>query len=102
MFQTISAGQLEAYLEGSSRFTLLDVRDRDSYDAGHLEGAVNIPLEELEMRVDEIRRDQPVIVYCGHGSRSMQAARFLDQQGYRAASVVGGLSYYRGAHFIGS
>ena len=100
MFQTISVGQLEAYLEGSSRFTLLDVRDAGAFDAGHLAGAVNIPLEELEMRVTEISRDRPVIVYCGYGSRSMQAARFLDRLGYRAASVVGGLSYYRGNHFI--
>lgn len=100
MFQTISARQLEAYMEDSRRFTLLDVRDAGAFDAGHLDGAVNIPLEELEMRMAEISRDRPVIVYCGYGSRSMQAARLLDQMGYRAASVVGGLSYYRGKHFI--
>ena len=98
MFQTISVRQLEAYLESRSRFTLLDVRDRDAYDGSHLEGAVNIPLEELELRVHELSRDRPVIIYCGHGSRSMQAARFLDERGYHAASVVGGLSYYRGVH----
>ena len=98
MFQTISVRQLEAYLDGSSRFTLLDVRDRDAYDGSHLEGAVNIPLEELELRVHELSRDRPVIIYCGHGSRSMQAARFLDERGYHAVSVVGGLSYYRGVH----
>ena len=100
MFQTISAWQLEAYLDEKRQFTLLDVRDEAAFYEGHLEGAVNIPLEELEMRADEISRDRPVIVYCGHGSRSMQAARFLDQLGYRAASVVGGLAYYRGSHFI--
>ena len=101
MFQTISVRQLEKYLANGSWFTLLDVQDGFAFGERHLRGAVNIPLEELEWRVSEIPRNRPVIVYCGYGGRSMQAARFLDSLGYRAASVVGGLSYYRGAHLTG-
>ncbi|MBQ7797324.1 MAG: rhodanese-like domain-containing protein [Lachnospiraceae bacterium] len=100
MFETISMRQLEALLDRGGVFTLLDVRDMMSFWAGHLEGAVNIPLEELEMRTGEIPKDRPVIIYCGHGSRSLLAARLLDGLGFHAVSTAGGLSYYRGRHFV--
>lgn len=100
MVQTISMKQLEEMLESGRRFTLLDVRDPAAFGSGHLSGAVNIPLEELEERVDEIAKERPVLIYCGHGSRSLLAARLLDGYGFRAVSVLGGLSYYRGRHFV--
>lgn len=102
MFQTISMKQLETYLESRLDFTLLDVRDRCEFAGGHLMGAVNIPLEELEIRTGEISRDRPVIVYCAHGSKSLMAARFLDRMGFCVAAAAGGLSYYRGRFFLSS
>ena len=53
MFQTISMRQLEEILNRGGDFVLLDVRDREEYERGHLEGAVNLPLSEIE-QADEI------------------------------------------------
>lgn len=103
MFQTISMRQLEAMLSrnaGPRDFLLVDVRSREEYGVGHLAGAVNIPMDELEMRTAEIPRDRPVVVYCAFGSHSMMAARFLDRCGYRVINTAGGLAYYRGTHFL--
>lgn len=100
MIWTISMGQLEEYLDSGRKFTLLDVRDSWSFQSGHLEGAVNIPLEELEERAEELDLNQPVLIYCGHGSRSLLAARLLDSLGFDACSAMGGLSYYRGRHLV--
>ena len=102
MFQTISMRQLEAMLNrnaGPRDFLLVDVRPREEYAVGHLAGAVNIPMDELEMRTAEISRNRPV-VYCAFGSHSMMAARFLDRCGYRVINTAGGLAYYRGTHFL--
>lgn len=100
MFQTISMKQLETYLERGLEFTLLDVRDRCEFAEGHLMGAVNIPMEELEIRTAELTRNRPVIIYCAHGSKSLMAARFLDRMGFCVAAAAGGLAYYRGRFYM--
>lgn len=98
MFRMISMSQLETYLGQERDFTLLDVRSRAEFEQNRLEGAINIPLEELNMRYQTIPRDRPVVVYCAHGGQSMQAARMLARLGFDAVNADGGLTYYRGSH----
>lgn len=69
---------------------LLDVREPHEYAAGHLEGAVNVPLSELRRRVDEIPRDREVWVYCAAGQRAYFAQRLLLQRGVSAKNLSGG------------
>lgn len=100
MFQTISMSQLEAILDAGGDFTLADVREREEYERGHLEGAVSLPLSELEKAPEILPRGKTVIVYCSHGGNSILAARELSGLGYHVVNTYGGLSYYRGCHFI--
>ena len=61
---------------------LVDVRSPWEFEAGHLPGAVNIPLETVTSHLDEFRQfDRPVIVYCRSGARSGMAVQLLQQQG---------------------
>lgn len=69
---------------------LIDVRQPDEYDAGHVPGAVLIPLSEVALRISEVPRDGPVHVICHLGNRSDRAAQFLRQRGIDAYSVTGG------------
>jgi rhodanese-related sulfurtransferase len=69
---------------------VLDVRNPDEYESGHVSGAVLIPLPELGNRRDEIPEGDPVYVICAMGGRSLQATKAMVQAGYRAVSVVGG------------
>lgn len=62
--------------------TLLDVRTPREFAAGHLEGAVNIPITELADRRAEVPTDHDVVVYCQSGGRSAAAARDLTAHGY--------------------
>jgi phage shock protein E len=72
---------------------LVDVRTPDEFMAGHIPGAVNIPLQELEHRLRELEpKGQPVVVYCRSGSRSGSAARLLESAGYRAVFDLGPLN----------
>jgi len=69
---------------------VLDVRNADEYAAGHVSGAVLIPLNELGGRVAEIPDGDPLYVICAVGGRSLTAAQALVRAGYSALSVAGG------------
>jgi rhodanese-related sulfurtransferase len=61
---------------------LLDVREDDEWQAGHIEGAVHIPMSGLMQRVDEVPKDREVVVVCKVGGRSAQVTAFLRQRGW--------------------
>jgi NADPH-dependent 2,4-dienoyl-CoA reductase/sulfur reductase-like enzyme/rhodanese-related sulfurtransferase len=76
------------------RVFLLDVRDPSEFKAGHVEGAVNIPLNDLRQRMEEVPKDREVWTYCFVGQRSYYAARALGQYGYDIKSLSGGYKTY--------
>ena len=76
-----------AHAEGA---VVLDVRNPDEYEAGHVPGAKLIPLGELASRQEEIPEGDPIYVVCASGNRSLKATRAMLQAGYRAVSVAGG------------
>jgi rhodanese-related sulfurtransferase len=70
--------------------TLLDVRSRQEFAERHIEGSLNIPVEELKRRFDEVGpRDQPVIVYCHTGARAGFAVQMLRHAGFRRVHNLG-------------
>ncbi|MFZ4828623.1 MAG: rhodanese-like domain-containing protein [Phototrophicaceae bacterium] len=72
----------------------IDVREVHEYEDGFAQGAINIPLSELQMRIAEIPTDKPVVLICQRGGRSMNAAAFLAGTNNYAAivNVDGGTS----------
>lgn len=77
--------------------TVVDVREPEEYEAGHVPGARLIPLGELAERADELPRNQRVHLICASGNRSLQAARWLSSAGYDAVSVAGGTKAWQDA-----
>lgn len=62
--------------------TIVDVRSEGEYAMGHVEGSINIPLDQVPGRVDDFKEmSRPIIVCCASGNRSGQAQMFLQQQG---------------------
>ena len=79
----------------SSGVILLDVREKDEYEAGHAVGALSIPLSELNERISEIDKSVELNIICKSGGRSAQATMALNQAGYKATNVRGGsLEWY--------
>ncbi|ADN76850.1 Rhodanese domain protein [Ferrimonas balearica DSM 9799] len=76
---------------------LVDVRTPGEFAAGHLPGAINIPLDQLPGRLDELgdSKSQPIVVYCRSGNRSGQALNWLSRQGYQQVQNGGGLEEMR-------
>jgi rhodanese-related sulfurtransferase len=70
---------------------LIDVRQPEEYTEAHVPGAVLLPLGEVPARFDEVPRDRgAVYVICRSGARSLQAATFLQEQGFDVVNVTGG------------
>ncbi len=73
-----------------SRSLLLDVREKSEYEAGHIEGAIHLPLSQLRVRAGELPKDQEIIIYCQIGLRGYVAYRMLKQLGYKVKNLSGG------------
>jgi rhodanese-related sulfurtransferase len=69
--------------------SLIDVRTPEEYSAKHVDGAKNIPVDEIDTRLSEIPKDKPVVVYCHSGGRSATAAKVLRGAGYDVIDVGG-------------
>lgn len=94
--ETISAREIDRYIYDKS-YILIDVRKPSEYRKMHIRGAVCIPYEYLLQRMKGLGRAVPIL-YCDRGGLSMQAARELEEHGYPAISVVGGIQAYRGRY----
>jgi phage shock protein E len=87
----IRSGDARRLVEEGAR--LVDVRSPLEFESGHLPGAVNIPLPELERRIAELEpRERAIVVYCASGARSAQARRVLSARGFALVRNLGPMS----------
>ena len=84
---------IEEYKE-TANAALIDVREPNEYKAGHIPGAKNIPLSEIE--TISIDKNQLLYVYCLRGARSRKAVSILKKKGYMNVISIGGIKRYRG------
>jgi rhodanese-related sulfurtransferase len=88
----ISPQDLKARLDRKEAPTLLDVRQDWETQLCRLPNAVHIPIEELELRVDELNPQDDIVVYCHQGVRSAAVAEYLRSLGFRSVrNLTGGL-----------
>jgi rhodanese-related sulfurtransferase len=73
---------------------LVDVRDANEFQTGHVPGAINLPLNQIRHRLGELPRDREVWLYCGVGQRAYYAARVLMQNGFHVKTLPGGFCTY--------
>ena len=72
---------------------MIDVRTDEEWNAGHIEGAIHIPLSEIERDIEnyEISKDEEILLYCRSGNRSGRAKVILDELGYTNTTNIGGI-----------
>lgn len=88
--------EVQRRLERGEKLNLLDVRERDEWESGHLPGARHIPLGFLQARYGELDPDEETIVICRSGNRSALACAFLASMGYKVANMQGGMNEWEG------
>jgi rhodanese-related sulfurtransferase/rubrerythrin len=96
--KSLAPGEVKAVLDKDKKgeFLLLDVRQPEEYEDGHIPGAILIPLGELEARQEELERDKKIVAYCRSGHRSMAAAIALCGLGFKDVHhLEGGILNWR-------
>ena len=89
--QFVDSAQAHRLVEDGAR--LIDVRSPSEYASGHIDGARNIPLDQIGSRTNDVgRKDAPVVVYCRSGMRSAQAKSKLEAAGFTQVYNLGGMS----------
>ena len=78
----ITATEAWNLIQDVEELVILDVRTQEEYDAGHIEGAILIPVLELSDRLDELDKGSELLVYCRTGNRSSSAVEILENAGF--------------------
>jgi rhodanese-related sulfurtransferase len=87
----ISAEETQARIKSKQPPFVLDVRQPEEYQAGHIAGAKIIPLNQLGSRLNDLPRDREIVCVCRSGSRSGAATRQLQAAGYTCFNLSGGM-----------
>src|SRR2546422_1827560 len=95
MTNELTPAELKARLDERAPLVLLDVRQDWETKLCRLENAVHIPIEEIELRTDELNAADEIVVYCHQGVRSAAVADYLRQRGFRnVKNLLGGLDHW--------
>lgn len=98
-FQHLSINQLIQMQASSTDIQIVDIRDSESFEAGHIANATNLTNENLAAYIGNADMDKPLIVVCYHGISSQNAAQYLNEQGFdEVYSLDGGFQAWREAN----
>lgn len=102
MIENIHTGKVKQFyidelenLPADGSITLLDTRTNEEFQFGHVEGAMNIPVDDLRDNLAKLPKDKPVYVVCQTGLRSYIACRILSQNGFDCYNLAGGFGHYQ-------
>lgn len=90
MSASISVVELQHQLPGQAQ--LVDVRSASEFAAGHIPGAMNIPMDQIETRLDDLRPDTPLVLICQAGKRARMTAGLLEPCQRQMSVLEGGTS----------
>ncbi|MCR4394425.1 MAG: rhodanese-like domain-containing protein, partial [Dehalococcoidales bacterium] len=97
----LSVQQLKTMLDAGDDLLILDVRDQEEWQEGHIPGSVHIYVGHLEEKLSEIPRDKSIVVTCSIGHRSGLAASILQRDGFqRVFNLLGGITAWRNAGLV--
>ncbi len=93
MYEQITAEVAKNIMDSDEDYVILDVREQDEFDEGHIPGAILIPYTEIDKTAEELlpQKDKQILVYCRSGRRSKIAAESLAKLGYTNIKEFGGI-----------
>ena len=99
-YGNVDVGEARDLIGEKADLVILDVRTVSEYESGHLDGAINIPVDELSGRLSELNQDDELLVYCRTGNRSTTAVGILRENGYdQIFHMDGGIVAWNSAGF---
>ena len=94
--KTMTTSEVQRAIEAGTALKLIDVREVEEVEAGHIPGIINIPLSVLELGMPELDKSEKYIVVCRSGNRSGMATQLLESNGFNATNMVGGMLEWQG------
>ncbi len=93
MYEQITPEEAKKIMDSGEEYIILDTREQDEFDEGHIAGAILIPYTEIENKAEEMLHDKDklILVYCRSGRRSKIAAESLAKLGYTNVKEFGGI-----------
>ena len=93
MYEQITAENAKKIMDSGEEHIILDTREQDEFDSGHIPGAILIPYTEIDNKAEEMMpdKDKLILVYCRSGRRSKIAAESLAKLGYTNVKEFGGI-----------
>lgn len=102
MYREMSTDELSEQLKQGQSINLIDVREPDEWQEGHIKEARNIPLSEFQARANEVHLVEGDVVFiCRSGGRSGKVCEFLSLQGFDVTNVTGGMLAWEGEVAVG-
>lgn len=96
-YATITPHELQARLDAGQKPVIVDLREPDLYRAGHIPGAINIPFDQFEQRMSELKTQSDIVLACHTGGMGDASGSLLAERGYNTVSnVKGGMAAWRG------
>ncbi|HAX72928.1 MAG TPA: hypothetical protein DCY20_05340 [Firmicutes bacterium] len=95
----IEGNEVDQFIEKYPNVLIIDVRDNREYKEGHIKGAINIPLKDINQKIDEIKslNPQSILLYCKTGKRSAEARNLLNKAELKDTYIINkGLQNYKG------
>lgn len=96
MYKNVTSQELEQLIKNEN-ITVVDVREQDEYQSGHIPGVKNAPLSDFPENIHLIDKSKKNYIVCAAGGRSSMACDFLSAQGYDVVNVDGGMTTWKGA-----
>ena len=94
--KTMTTTEVQQAIESGTALKLIDVREVEEVEAGHIPGIINIPLSLLEQQMPELDKSEKYIVVCRSGNRSGMATQLLENHGFDVTNMVGGMLEWQG------
>lgn len=85
---SIEAQQLKKIIKSSKPYLLLDVREVEEFEQGHIKSAILMPWHTIDKKITGIKKDKEIIVYCTVNPRALRAAKSLEDLGYKNVSIL--------------
>ena len=98
MYKQISHVEVEQLMRERD-IVIVDVRDEDSYEEGHIANAIHLSMAALQEYFNKVHKEKAILVYCYRGVSSQSVAQHLVEQGFREAySLIGGFEIWKAHH----
>ncbi|HEX6594468.1 MAG TPA: rhodanese-like domain-containing protein [Bacillota bacterium] len=99
--QDLTSEEVQRLLQIDDNLEIIDVREQEEVKQGTIENAKHIPLGEIPFVLNKLPKNKHYIIICRSGRRSMMAAQYMNEKGYQASNLKGGMLEWTGEIFFG-